>query len=77
MFRGGESQKSKAFLNPGYSDKAQCTGKPAANAQRNNCHPARMLPELAETLREHATQQHAASADVETIYKGGIVFSEH
>jgi hypothetical protein len=29
MFRGGESQKSKAFLNAGYSDKAHCTGKPA------------------------------------------------
>jgi hypothetical protein len=29
MFRGGENQKSKALLNTGYSDKAQCTGKPA------------------------------------------------
>ena len=36
MFRGGESQKNKALLNTGYSDKAHCTGKPAYQEPNRN-----------------------------------------
>ena len=36
MFRGGESQKSKALLNAGYSDKAQCTGNTPSYLEPNS-----------------------------------------
>ena len=56
MFRGGESQKSKALLNAGYSIKAQCTGKPAYLKPNSNSmqKPIGGLSVLAENVEDRS-----------------------